>query len=156
MFDSRPRVIAVRGQRCSASVLAQHGMRGVSRGALAGVDGDGISVGDVLAQVVAAEGGACAVAQAAGGDPVVLGVDRDDPPAVAVAHWIVGRNVLSLSEDRDRRIILAADDQIPDRDVMPPRRGDCRCVRVDGFVVQAAVDRICDSSTSWYRSTPMP
>lgn len=88
-------------QRCSAGVVAQHSVGGVSRGALAGVDGDGISVGDVLVQVVAAEGGACAVAQAAGGDPVVFGVDRDDPPAVAVAHRIVGRKILSLDAVAD-------------------------------------------------------
>lgn len=54
-----------------------------------------------VCKVVAAEGGACAVAQAAGGDPVVFGVDRDDPPAVAVAHRIVGRKILSLDAVAD-------------------------------------------------------
>ena len=63
-------------------------MSGVGGDALRRVHGDRVAVGDVGAQVVAAEGGAGAVVDAAGGDAVVFGVDGVDAPAAAVAHRI--------------------------------------------------------------------
>jgi hypothetical protein len=51
-------------------------------------DGDGVAVGDVPAQVVAGEGGAGAVVEAASGEALVFGVDGVDLPAVAVAHRV--------------------------------------------------------------------
>jgi hypothetical protein len=78
------------------------------------VHSDGISAGDVLAEVVTAEGGAGSVVEAACGDAVMLGVDGVDLPAVAVAHR-VGRLVdVGGVEDSDGGVVAAADDQIVD------------------------------------------
>ncbi len=84
-------------QPCAADVFTQHSVRGVRGGALASMNRDRIAVGDVVAQVVAAEGGAGARASSACGDPIVFGVDRDDSPPVAVAdHVGIGRATRAL------------------------------------------------------------
>ena len=59
----------------AGGVLAEHGVGGVGGDALGGVHGDGVAVGDVLANVVAVEDDAGVVVEASGGEAVVVGVD---------------------------------------------------------------------------------
>jgi hypothetical protein len=52
------------------------------------MNGGGVAEGDVLGQVGVAEDGAGTVGESFGGKPIGVGVDRGDPPAVAVADLI--------------------------------------------------------------------
>src|SRR5262245_38110964 len=128
--------------QCPSGVVAENSVGAVGGDALGGVHGDGVAVGDVLSQVVAGEDGACVVVEAAGGDAVVVDVDRVDAPAVAVAHRVGRRFVAGGIEDGDSQVVAAADDQVPDRGMLSPRDTDGGGFWADGVVVDAVVKRV--------------
>jgi hypothetical protein len=72
-------------EQCAAGVFAEHGVGGVGGNPLGGVHRDGVAVGDVFAKIIAIEDGDGVVVQASGRQPIVVGVDGGDAPAVAVA-----------------------------------------------------------------------
>jgi hypothetical protein len=88
------------------------------------VHGDGVAVGDVLAQVGAFEEDMGAVIEAFSGQTVRRRVNCNDAPAVAVAHRIERSGPVGRIEDADSDVVAAADDRVADADAVSPRACD--------------------------------
>lgn len=126
-------------EHCAGGAFAQYGVSGISGGALSGVDSDGVTVGDVVAEVVTGEDGAGVIGKSAGGDALVVRVDGVDTPTVSIAHQVRVLGPFGGVQDTDRGVVAAADDQVADSDLMSAWSGHGWRVWVDSLVVDALV-----------------
>ena len=110
----------------AGTVCAKNRVGALGGDTLGGVHSNRIPVGDVLVEVVPGEHGAGTVIEAAGGDPIVLGVNGVDAPALPVAHRISLLIKVFRVVNVDVGFVAAADNQIPDAEI----RGRVRLKRV--------------------------
>ena len=128
--------------------VAEHGEAGTACGdvadgdALGGMQCGGVTQGDVPAQIVAFEDDAGGFGEPPGGT-AVGGIDADHAPAVAVADLVdpVATAVLCARFDSQRRVVVAADDDVAGVHVLVTRHPHPRGGRVGVDAVEATAEQ---------------
>jgi hypothetical protein len=138
---------------------------GVGGDVLGGVHGDRVAQRDVLPQIVGVEDDAGVVGEPFGGNPIGVGIDGDDAPAVAVAHLIhrVSPAVSGAGSHGDDGIVSPAHDEVTDADLqsagclggrargsdrIEPRFGAWHVARIDHQSIQTWVNEMVASGLS--------